>query len=500
MNIAIYLRKSRAEECSDSIEETLKRHKETLLEFAEKNDLNIRKVYEEVVSGESLYARPQMLKLLSDVEEGSYDGILCMDIDRLGRGAMSDQGIILETFKNANTKIITPNKTYDLNIETDETFSEFETFMARQELKAIKRRLQRGIRKSIEDGCYIANAPYGYHKTTVNKRPTLSVNEEEARFVRLIFEMYVQKGWGCQKIADTIDLMGAKPRRSDRFGRTSIMKIIHNPVYIGLIAWNRKTQIRKGARGNAKQITICNPREKWTVVNGIHPPIISRELFERAQKISAGRNRPPSNTGVIENPLAGLMYCARCGALMQRQVVRGRSYLLCQKTGCMASSSLLLVEEAVVNALEEMFKEWKVKQEKSPRAFGDNKIIQKAFESEIRTAEYQINRLHDLLEQGIYDENTYHTRISLLEERREKLEKNKSALFRDPKESGRKTAESEISIWELYNSAAPQGKNRLIKAFVDRIVYKKEKGAKPAQFSLDLYLKPLSSFPNGFQI
>ncbi|HEX3040251.1 MAG TPA: recombinase family protein, partial [Caproiciproducens sp.] len=124
MIAAIYLRKSRAEELSDSVDETLRRHKEILLDYAQKNGLTIAKIYEEVVSGESLYTRLRMLELLADVEHSKYDAILCMDIDRLGRGAMSDQGIILETLKNSGTKIITPRKVYDLNNEMDETYSE----------------------------------------------------------------------------------------------------------------------------------------------------------------------------------------------------------------------------------------------------------------------------------------------------------------------------------------------------------------------------------------
>ncbi|MEG1152304.1 MAG: recombinase family protein, partial [Oscillospiraceae bacterium] len=92
MNIAVYLRKSRAEEASDTIDETLAKHKAVLLEYAKKNKLKIIKTYEEVVSGESLLARPQMLQMLTDVEDDKYDAVLCMDIDRLGRGGMKDQG------------------------------------------------------------------------------------------------------------------------------------------------------------------------------------------------------------------------------------------------------------------------------------------------------------------------------------------------------------------------------------------------------------------------
>ena len=157
---AIYLRKSRADEEAVTVEDTLRRHKEILLAFAEKQpNMTIYAIYEDVVSGDSLYARPQMLKLLADAETEAFNSVLCMDIDRLGRGATSEQGIILETFKNHNIKIITPRKVYDLNNDLDEEYAEFESFMARRELKTIKRRLHNGTLKSISEGCYLVNAP-----------------------------------------------------------------------------------------------------------------------------------------------------------------------------------------------------------------------------------------------------------------------------------------------------------------------------------------------------
>ena len=202
MNVAMYLRKSRSEDTTDTVEQTLQRHKEILSQFALQNHLIIDRVYEEVYTGDSLYSRPEMLRLLSDIEQGEYEAVLCMDIDRLGRGGMSEQGMILDTFKYNNTKIITPRKIYDLNDELDEEYTEFETFLARRELKMIKRRLHRGIQKTIQDGGYIANAPYGYEKTVVNKQPTLKIVEAEAAFVRMIFDLYVNQGVGCTIIAD----------------------------------------------------------------------------------------------------------------------------------------------------------------------------------------------------------------------------------------------------------------------------------------------------------
>lgn len=79
-----------------------------------------------------------MIRLLSDIEADKYDGVLCMDIDRLGRVDTKDRGIILDTFKSHDTKIITPRKIYNLNDEIDEFSTEIQMLMARQELKRLR--------------------------------------------------------------------------------------------------------------------------------------------------------------------------------------------------------------------------------------------------------------------------------------------------------------------------------------------------------------------------
>ena len=161
---AAYIRKSRLEEGMDT-QEVLSKHQKALVEYAAAHQIHLIEIYPEVVSGESLYARPQMLRLLQDVEEGRYDAVLCMDLDRLSRGRMKDQGIILDTFRESDTLIITPEKVYDLSDDIDEEYAELKTFMSRREYKIINKRLQRGLRQSIQAGCYVANAPYGYRKT-----------------------------------------------------------------------------------------------------------------------------------------------------------------------------------------------------------------------------------------------------------------------------------------------------------------------------------------------
>lgn len=493
MNVAMYLRKSRAEELTDTVDDTLKRHKETLTEFAQKNHLMISGIYEEVVSGESLYTRPQMLKLLADVEHGDFNAVLCMDIDRLGRGSMSDQGIILETLKAADTKIITPRKIYDLNNDIDETYSEFESFMARQELKVIKRRMQRGIHRTIEDGGYLANAPYGYKKIHIGKHPTLEIRENEARFVRLIFDLYVNKGYGCQHIAETINAMGAKPHRSEQFGRVSIIKILKNQTYTGKIVWNQKTQIRSGSKGFEKTKYLYHPPEEWLVVDGLQKPIIDQNLFGRAQEIIARHAHPPVNTGKVKNPLAGLLYCKHCGNPMQRQVIRrGGAYLICPKHSCMVSSSLSLVEIAVVkvlhNQFENLFLETDIRTDLHQGHYSE---IQTGMESERKGLNRQMEKLHDLLEQGVYTIEVYVERHNILLQKLEKIDFSEKQFLRETTEAKQKLQSITIrNIVELYEASSPQKRNELLKAFISKIIYSKQTGAKPNEFNLEIFFVP----------
>jgi len=100
---ALYLRKSRSdvEAEAQGEGETLSKHKKALLEVANRNRLNVINIREEIVSGEHISDRPEMQRLLQEVEAGEYDAVLCMDLDRLGRGDMIDQGTILAAFKSS---------------------------------------------------------------------------------------------------------------------------------------------------------------------------------------------------------------------------------------------------------------------------------------------------------------------------------------------------------------------------------------------------------------
>ena len=358
---AIYLRKSRADKDAEfngeHVQETLERHKKILLEFAAKNGIcgeNID-IYEEVVSGDSISARPQVKKLLAAAETRRYAGVFCMDIDRLARGDTVDQGIIERTFRLSGTKIITPKKTYDPNSEFDEEYIEFELFMARREFKVIGRRILRGRMQSAKEGRFIGSAaPFGYDKVKIknDKGYTLVPNAEKST-VLLIFELFLN-GAGKAAIADKLNELKIKPRRSEKWSAASVINILKNPVYTGKIRWGYRKCVKELSKGTVKNRRKTD--ESCIYTNGMHEAIISEIDFNKVQNELKRRTRPPIKTErALKNPLSGLIYCGICGAAMTRLGENKRCRfptLKCSNRNCpCVSSKLYLVENAVIESV-----------------------------------------------------------------------------------------------------------------------------------------------------
>lgn len=489
MKTAIYLRKSRHDNDGLSVDETLRRHSETLFEYAAAHpEIEIVKVYKEVVSGESLYARPEMLKMLEAAANNEFSAILCIDMQRLGRGSETEQGIIHDTLKYNKIKIITVRKIFDLNNEMDEDQAEFEGLFSRMELRRIKRRLNDGTLRAVREGCFLNEPPFGYTRKWIDKKATLEIKEDEARFVRMIFEMYAN-GVGAQTIAYTVNGLGAKPHRSDEFGRTSIVKILRNKVYIGKVVWNSKKTVKTK---DGKTVRKTTDESEWIVCDGLHEPIVSEELFNIVAARLSSRYHKPYNDGTLHNPLAGMIYCSVCGNMMQRRPYLKRKepeHLLCATKGCQMSSRLDYVEKSVLESLKKELRRLKSLQKKQKPVVDYSAAITAA-EKELKKLESQKLKLYDLLEQGIYTTAVFTERSTVIASRIEETEKQLNDLQRKQHKAKTETIETYIkqveTIISLYFVSSPADRNNLLKTAIYRISYTKPKGSAPKDFLLQL--------------
>lgn len=418
-NICIYLRKSRSDREAEARGEgeTLARHEKTLLELAKRRGYHIGAIYKEVVSGETISARPVMQQLLREVEAGMWDGVLVMEVERLARGDTIDQGTVSRAFQFSDTKIITPLKVYDPNNEFDEEYFEFGLFMSRREYKTIKRRLNAGRLASVKEGKYCGNRPpYGYERVKIKgeKGFTLTPVPDQVEVVRLIFNWYVNgdsgERLGVAKITRKLNNMGIPALTRKDWSPATISGILQNPVYCGKLRWDARKTVRKIENG---QVIVSRPRsyDNCILVKGLHPAIISEELFQAAQKIRS--KNPPRPVGVastVKNPLSGLIYCKKCGRAMVRRPYAKNGYddtLMCAYTSCSTvSSKLYLVEQAVINGLAELVQNYKLNDTLTDHSGTDIIQAKELLISDKRTylskLQEQKNKQYDFLEQGIY--------------------------------------------------------------------------------------------------
>lgn len=285
----MYLRKSRMDTDYEeiSITETLSRHRITLEKLCKSKRLHVDEVLEEVVSGESLTARPQMMRLLEMVSTGDYAGVVCMDIERLSRGSSMESGYIMQILQVNGCKIVTPGKIYDLQNESDEQFTDMKFMFSRYELKTITKRLVRGRNQSASEGKFMGSmAPYGYraYKLPGEKGNSLMVIPEEASVVRMIFGMYGLQGMGYNAIAYRLNDMHI-PARKGQWSQTSVANILTNESETDLLRQKSDGNQRKRAAAELIPTTqhILDSYDALTVEekNGLWKLVMRRATIYR---------------------------------------------------------------------------------------------------------------------------------------------------------------------------------------------------------------------------
>lgn len=510
MICAMYLRKSRADYEAEARGEgeTLAKHRETLMAVAKARDLTVTDVFSELVSGDTIAERPEMQRLLRAVERGDYDAVLCMDIDRLGRGDGADQSAILKTLKYSDTIVITPYKDYNTRREMDEEFFEYSQFIARSEYKRIKRRMWAGRVASVKEGKWISpKAPFGYRRVRIEPGHgwTLTPEPSEAEAVRSMFAWYASGECGKNTIARRINDMGFRTYGGKNFDPSEIRSILTNPVYIGKIRWNYRHQNIEMKDG--KEI-VTRPRSSECLVSdGLHPAIVDKDVFDAVQRCFTSLGDPcvPFRREMV-NPLSGLMHCAECGRAMH-MVPEYKRYGVdatyrCRKTGGCATTTI--EAKYVYDALLFALRQWSTYGDSDGYApdcaapVNDTLPQIRAVSAQITQLRNQLSKLQDLLETGVYSADTYVERSKVINDRIAAA----SATLAELRQSQPVDEHAAIirlkpkirHLLDTWDDSTPAEKNALLRTIVREIKYKKTRrcfrNENPAEY-LTLTIYPI---------
>ena len=504
----MYLRKSRSDNANESMEETLHKHEIQLFALAKKLKINTNDIiqFKEVVSGENIENRPEMQRLLDLVMDNVFTGVLVVDSQRLARGDTLDQGTIIRAFSINNTKIITPQKITDPKNEFDQEYLEFELFMGRREYKMINRRMQRGRQISVQEGYYIGSiAPYGYSKIKDEHGHTLALNKEEYSVVQMIFSLYTKDKVGCGQIANILNTKNIIPRKADRWTTSAINNIIDNIyLYCGYVTWDARKEVKVYRDGKIIKTRPRNAKPK--IYKGKHPALFDDEFLHSVLTLQANKNtaRVPKQKE-LKNPLAGLFVCCHCGRKMIRRKYRNQApiALVCRTNQCHTVSSYLdIVEHKILEAIKIHLTDYTTYYEKNktqePQKMNNEKELIDTCDKEIKKLKQQLDKICNLLEEGIYTVELFKERKTNIEEKITKIKDRKKTIRGDLRKKKQQNIKYAIPILEnaieLYWSATVEEKNKLLKAIIEKVIYKKEedgryKNANTDDFDLQIYFK-----------
>lgn len=278
------------------------------------------------------YKRPELKRMLYDIDDGRIDCIVVKDLSRFGRERIETGNYISKVFKEKGVRFIAINDHYDsLTADGSEThlIMPIKALTNDNFSRDISLKVRSSLAVKKEKGEYVAPfAPYGYKKDPENVNH-LIIDEPAAEVVRKIFAKKID-GLSANAIADELTRMGIltpadykrscginykkgrKPKKS-KWCAAQVIRILKNEMLIGNMVQSKSSLVSY----KVKKL-IQKPREEWDIVEGTHEPIISeadfyivQSLLERDVIKIADTNNP--------NVFAGLVFCGDCGKSLIRR-------------------------------------------------------------------------------------------------------------------------------------------------------------------------------------
>lgn len=315
-------------------------------------DLEIVEVYTDNGITGRTFEREAFQRMLADVEAGKINCIMVKDLSRLGRNTIDTGYYIEKYFPLHGVRFIAVNDQFDSEDSENSgnhLIVPLKNMINEAYAADISKKVRAQQNQAMRDGEFVgARPPYGYRKDPDNCHRLL-VNEDTAPIVRQIFQWTVD-GVALNVIVKRLNEQGImtpgyylasiglitskKLMGSGKWQTWTVGKILADEVYTGDMVQGKHTNV------GHKQI-VTKPVD-WIVVRNTHEPLVSREVFAKAQAVReqmASKYTRTMKVPYSENILRGRVFCAHCGKNLHRQRSHGRYFYRCISNDRMGEGS-----------------------------------------------------------------------------------------------------------------------------------------------------------------
>ena len=262
---------------------------------------------DEGISGTNTKKRKEFNRMIECAKNGNFDLIITKEISRFARNTL-DSIFYTRDLKKHGVGVIFLND----NINTLDGDAELRlaimSSIAQEESRKTSERVKWGQKRQMEQGVVFGRSMLGYDV----KDGKMTINEDGAKIVRLIFRKFVDEGKGTHVIARELREEGINPMRVKEWSNTVILRVIRNEKYCGDLV-QKKTYTPDFLSHEKK---YNRGQEEFVILKDHHEPIISRELFDKANRILDAKSLSQEGKAKHSNryPFSGKIKCGRCGA------------------------------------------------------------------------------------------------------------------------------------------------------------------------------------------
>ena len=278
-------------------------------QYIERNpDWELYEVFaDEGISGTNTKKRKEFNRMIACAKNGDFDLIVTKEISRFARNTL-DSIFYTRDLKKHGVGVIFLND----NINTLDGDAELRlaimSSIAQEESRKTSERVKWGQKRQMEQGVVFGRSMLGYDV----KDGKMYINEDGAKVVRLIFHKFVNEGKGTHVIARELREEGIQPMRVKEWQNTVILRVIRNEKYCGDLV--QKKTYTPDFLSHEKKVNLG--QEEFVIIKDHHEPIISRELFDKANRILDEKSLSQEGKAKHSNryPFSGKIKCGCCGS------------------------------------------------------------------------------------------------------------------------------------------------------------------------------------------
>jgi len=315
---------------------SLPEQEDRLLKYCKYNNIQVKGIYREDFSAKN-FNRPEWKQLFSEIKKkssGEDKNILFIKWDRFSRNVEYAYEMIgkLRKYKTTAMAIDQP-----IDFFIPESTVMLAVYLAVPEAENTRRaqNTANGIRRAKLMGRYPSKAPLGFiNLTSIDGKKSIAPKEPEAEIIKWAFYQVAKNDHKISEIIKTANDKGLLCSRSHFF------RILHNPVYCGLIPIKLDS-------GEKQMIT------------GLHGPLVSESLFNQVQSVINTKRRTTAKSDDLQSLffLRGFLTCPICGRKLSGSVSKGRSkkypYYHCHD-GCRTRIDAIFLNDCYQNKLQQL--------------------------------------------------------------------------------------------------------------------------------------------------